>query len=233
MDGEAASMTTATARVIEPPDEFLGLGPDEILEIRLKRHLEDWRQLLDADPELTEAERTEMLETERINELAFVEFIFKKLQAIGEAKPRPVAAGRKVWIDVFGDGSWCRSEGPAGLLAQLLPVIDPASGQPFDCVAWAPARPNRWWRQRLLADVLGEADLRSVWWDQRPITLCSTPAEWVRTPSPRACVLDWRCDLHRALWRASTIVCTKELAERLGRVLAEQVRPRFSIKVRR
>ncbi len=133
---------------------------------------------------------------------------------------------------LHNSGLWSETEGGDGVLCTLLPIYG-RDYVPYDCLAWAPERPGKWWRQRGIAVVLGEEDVRNAAWDQEPaIRLTESPAEWLEATPPCATILDWRCDLRRALWPIHRIECsTARLAHLLDRALAAQVRHRFRIVV--
>jgi hypothetical protein len=221
------------------------LVPTRSLKSALQRHLEEYRQMLAADPTLTESQRVEMLEVERRAELEFVEHIFRKLQAICEPKPSPEKIEpdpRDPWrrrpVRLRRDGLWDEVEpGEAGVLVEMLPIYG-ADYVAYDVIVWRHEDPSRWWLQTGVCQLLGESDVRHCAQTGETLLLVETPYAWTvavqRHPSA-ACVLSWKhVDLHRALGGVSRITCaTPRLAQTLEQRLAREAKHGFRIDVQR
>ncbi|WP_119461884.1 hypothetical protein [Rhodospirillaceae bacterium SYSU D60014] len=138
-------------------------------------------------------------------------------------------------IATYRDGTFDPCEPmPGAIYAKTMPVYD-RLGEPVDLVAWASADPSRWWLRHGLATVLGEDDLNGAWWEERPVMLAATPAEWLEQrylwPNKLwVCVLDWSADPRATLGLASEVVCTSTaLQQKLKDEIARHVAPAFRI----
>lgn len=130
------------------------------------------------------------------------------------------------YVVTYGDGTFEPSEPvPGAIYAKMLPVRD-RDGAAYDLVAWEHRDPWRWWLRHGRAVVLGEDDLEAAWWEEVPLYLCGTPAEWLEErhlwPNKRwACVLDWAEDPRITLGLAHEIRCTSAaLATKLRQEIA-------------
>jgi hypothetical protein len=114
-------------------------------------------------------------------------------------------------------------------------VFDPMDevGDVYDTVAFDPARPTRWWTEYGLAVCLGEYELATAWWQERPARMVATPADWLRCHGAAFCIIDWNADLHAIIGRAPSVECADDwLAGKLKRELTEQARSRIQIFAR-
>jgi hypothetical protein len=111
-------------------------------------------------------------------------------------------------------------------------VFDPMEevGEVYDVVAFDPSRPTRWWTEHGLVTCLGEYELNTAWWEDRPARMVATPYDWLRCHGAAFCVVDWSCDLNALIGRAPAIECADSwLASKLNRELTAQDRPKLKI----
>jgi len=140
---------------------------------------------------------------------------------------RPCHDGRFQLLSEFEPGAV-----DAELILVREIVLDPMEqlGEVYDTVAFDPSRPTRWWTESGLATCLGEYELDTAWWDDRPARMVATPADWLACHGAAFVILDWSCDLSALLGRAPTIECADDwLAGKLNREMAAQARPNIQI----
>lgn len=80
-----------------------------------------------------------------------------------------------------------------GRRAYIQPVL---SGGAFtdivDLVAWKPDRPNQWWTRCYSGVPLGDDQLFTAEYWQKPMMLRATPLNWLRAGGDGVCILDWK-----------------------------------------
>src|SRR5215813_2994206 len=129
---------------------------------------------------------------------------------------------------------------PGAVWAHLLhcrtPVFDPLDdiGDVYDVIAWEEGKPSPWWTLRGDVEVIGEHELRSAWWDDRPARMLATPSDYVAAVGAGFCIIDWAADINSIIGRVSAVDCsTPALAERLTNTLIAQAMPRLTITTAR
>jgi hypothetical protein len=70
------------------------------------------------------------------------------------------------------------------------------TGEVYDTVAFDPSRPTRWWTEHGLVTCLGECELNTAWWNERPARMVATPADWLACHGAAFCIVDWSTDLN-------------------------------------
>ncbi len=111
-------------------------------------------------------------------------------------------------------------------------VPDPFEEVPeiIDCVAWKKGTRSPWWMWHGIAAHVGEHELRTAYWQDRPARLLETPQDFLACHGAGFCILDWTADVDAIIGAAPAVSCsTDDLAAKLQRVLTEQAKPRFPI----
>jgi hypothetical protein len=115
----------------------------------------------------------------------------------------PIETHRGGLFDIVDDGD----------LAVLVPAgeHDGLNWQLHDIVAFHLDKPERWWRQRGVADVLGRVDGFSV----EPRRLHRHPLDWLKDAGHGLCVLNWKLDPVDLLMGAGRLVADQHIAKKL------------------
>jgi hypothetical protein len=115
----------------------------------------------------------------------------------------PIETHRGGLFDIVDDGD----------LAVLVPAgeHDGLNWQLHDIVAFHLDKPERWWRQRCVADVLGRVDGFSV----EPRRLHRHPLDWLKDAGHGLCVLNWKLDPVDLLMGAGRLVADQHIAKKL------------------
>src|SRR5262249_29173467 len=99
-------------------------------------------------------------------------------------------------------------------------------------VAWEHGKPSPWWTLRGTATVIGEHELRSARWQQRPAQMLATPADFVAAAGAGFCVIDWSADINSLIGDVAAVECAAPpLAERLRTTPIAQAMPNIRISV--
>ena len=121
----------------------------------------------------------------------------------------------------------------AGLEALILPVFDTIPGlvgaraerhveELRDLVAVDVDHPDRYWRRRGKAVVLGNAFLEIAGQEFEPVPVFSTPVSWLRSSGAGIVVLDW-CYIRDLLLDRELIAEDVDLGNRLAAVLKPEI----------
>ncbi len=115
----------------------------------------------------------------------------------------PISPHRGGLFDIVDDGD----------LAILVPAGEHngLNWQLEDIVAFRLDRPERWWRRRGVADVLGRVDGFSV----EPRRLHRHPLDWLKDAGHGLCVLNWKLDPVDLLMGAGRLVADQHIAKKL------------------
>ncbi len=141
-------------------------------------------------------ERIDVLRAAGVHEGA----IFHDPLMVGMA---PIEAHRGGLFDITDDGD----------LAVLLPVgeWDGLNWVLDDIVAFYLDRPDRWWRRRGDADVLGTVNGFEI----EPRRLHKTPLDWLKSEGAGVCILDHRRDPLDLLLGAGPLVADQSIQTKL------------------
>ena len=102
-------------------------------------------------------------------------------------------------------------------------------GEIFDVVAWERDTKSPWWTQRGIVTVIGEHELETAWWQERPARMVATPRDHAVDPGT-FCIIDWNADINAIIGRAPAVECAiPALRERLIRALQAQAMPKIII----
>jgi hypothetical protein len=166
-----------------------------------------------------------------------------RLTSEGDSKAVRLGANRPTtgsWILPFSDGTFqrLREYQPGAIDVNWLYVRNWVP-DPFedvapiiDCVAWPKGSREPWWLWRNIAACVGEHELQSAWWENRPARLVETPADYLACHCAAFCILDWNADINAMLGAAPGVCCsTLRLAQKLSRTLQQQAMPKLSITV--
>jgi hypothetical protein len=105
---------------------------------------------------------------------------------------------------------------PDGPKAVVLNIAGPR-GEPRDLCAWFPNDPWRWWLRFRTAAILGEAMVERAEYLGCPLTVYSTPQQWLFARGRGACVLRWNIELTLHLGGINHIVAdSPALAARIN-----------------
>jgi hypothetical protein len=141
--------------------------------------------------------------------------------------PSPICKRTSGWILPSKRGTFepLAEFEPGAVEARFLHVTE--GDALIDTVAWQPERPRVWWLHHDLVAVLGEDEIDSAWWDERPARMLETPADYSAAHGHGFVVLDWTCSILAILGRVASVECaTPALFRRLRETLVEQAMPR-------
>jgi len=125
---------------------------------------------------------------------------------------------------------------PGAIMAELMCVreivADPMEeiGEVYDVVAWERGTTSPWWTRRGLVTVLGEHELQSAWWQDRPARMVATPYDHAIDPGT-FCIIDWSADINAIIGIAPAVECaSRDLERRLWDALTRQEMPKIPIR---
>ena len=106
----------------------------------------------------------------------------------------------------------------------------PGWAEVHDLIAFKPGSPERWWRRRGDADILGVSNMTP--WRLAPLVIHETPLSWLQGGADGVCVVDWGFNPNARLGAAGHIDAeTPAIKNRLERRIKEAALAPFDIAV--
>ncbi len=100
----------------------------------------------------------------------------------------------------------------------------------YDLIAFKPASPDRWYRRRGDADLLGTSNISP--WRLTPLVIHDTPLSWLQAGAAGLCIVNWGFDpIARLVGVGNLEAETPAIKDRLERRIKEVALASFDISV--